>query len=153
MNGCFVVDASVAAKWFLGDEKDVALAGRLLTGARTGDITLHAPAIFRHEVCNLLARACGTYLPPHRQPRLKLEQALFGVYGVFGAPVELEAFTPREAMLALEYAVCYHKAFDDMTYLTLAEKLNCMWVTADEKILRACPPGFPAHRVLPLAAL
>jgi len=104
-------------------------------------------------VCNLLARACGTYVPPHRQPRLKLEQALFGVYGVFGVPVELEPFTPRQAVLALEYAVSFYKGFDDMCYLVLAQKLDCPWVTADEKVLRACPPVFPAHRVLPLAAL
>ena len=111
----YVVDACVAAKWFLPDEPQVDKANWLLGLARRREAILHAPAIFPHELCNALARACGTYVPPRRQPRLKLEQALFGIYGVFGVPVELEAFTPRQATLALEYAVLYHKGFDDMT--------------------------------------
>jgi len=153
MSETFVIDASVAAKWFLGDEEHVAVARRFLTRARRNEITLHAPAIFPHELCNLLARACGTHVGPRREPRLKLEQALFGVYGVFGVPVELEAFTPRQAVTALEHAVTYHKAFDDMTYLALAEKLDCLWVTADEKVLRSSPHSFPGYRVIPLSSL
>ncbi|MGD0090965.1 MAG: hypothetical protein ABSE73_13690 [Planctomycetota bacterium] len=39
MSDRFVIDASVAAKWFLGDEKDVVLARRLLSQARAGEIT------------------------------------------------------------------------------------------------------------------
>jgi predicted nucleic acid-binding protein len=152
MNGDVVVDASVAAKWFLKDEADVPQAEWLFLAAKQGDITLHAPSIFPHELCNLLARACALR-GPRRPSRLKLEQALFAVHGIFGLPVEVGSLAPRGAALALEYAVVYHKAFDDMTYLALAGELDCPWVTADRKILRACPVGFPVERITLLSTL
>ena len=40
-----------------------------------------------------------------------------------------------------------------MCYLALAETLDCVWVTADEKVLRACRAGFPVSRVVLLSSL
>jgi hypothetical protein len=45
-----VVDASVAAKWYLRDETDVEHADLLLTRFTTGELVLVAPEQIRYEI-------------------------------------------------------------------------------------------------------
>jgi predicted nucleic acid-binding protein len=45
-----VVDASVAAKWYLRDETDVEQADLLLTRFTTGELVLVAPEQIRYEI-------------------------------------------------------------------------------------------------------
>jgi predicted nucleic acid-binding protein len=58
----FVIDASVAAKWFLKDsfEDHVELAEEVLIDALAGGVELHAPRLMSYEVCRLLWKACLT---------------------------------------------------------------------------------------------
>ena len=70
MNPAFVLDASVAAKLWLKDEPGGAVATTLLNKAREGRWRLFAPAIFRHEVCNLLSRAARGPVGGTQKPRL-----------------------------------------------------------------------------------
>jgi predicted nucleic acid-binding protein len=55
-----VLDASVAAKWFLRDEQETLIeeADELLLRLLAGDIELYAPRVIYYEVCQLLNRAC-----------------------------------------------------------------------------------------------
>jgi predicted nucleic acid-binding protein len=50
-------------------------------------------------------------------------------------------------------AVTYSKGLYDMTYIRLAQQLDCRWCTADRKLLQALAPGFPTERVLQLSSL
>lgn len=71
----------------------------------------------------------------------------------FQLPIQIADATEEEAVVALELAVKYSKGHYDMTYIRLAEELDCRWCTADRRVLQALAPGFPVQRVLDLASL
>jgi predicted nucleic acid-binding protein len=150
-----VVDANVAGKWFLKDarESDVDLADEILVALLAGDIELHAPRIIRYELSGLLTKACLTRDPHNKTPRVRGDQASAFIREFFRLPIRIRAATEAEAVEALQLAVTYSKGHYDMTYLRLAEKLDCQWCTADAKVLKANRKGFPAHRVRLLSAL
>ena len=148
-----VIDASVAAKWFLRDEKGADLADTILLGLLADEIELHAPQIFYYEVGALLARACGTSDPLTRRRRLEHPQAARSITELFGLPIRVSAPTEQESLRVLELSVAYSKSYYDMTYLHLAEKLDCQWCTADEKILAGSPRHFPSQHVVLLSLL
>ena len=115
-----VIDASVAAKWFLKDpsEADVDLADDILSAFLAGDIELHAPRILSYELCGLLAKACA---PQGRRGarRLSKEKAIAAVQEFFGLPIQISEATMEEGVEALEMAVDYAKRHYDMIYLPL----------------------------------
>ena len=53
----FVLDASVAAKWFLDDEEFIDLARSFLERFLKGEIEFFAPTIIKYEVGHLLTKA------------------------------------------------------------------------------------------------
>ncbi len=53
----YVVDASVASKWFLDDETAVQEATDFLVRLLADEIILHAPSLLRYEFGNILTRA------------------------------------------------------------------------------------------------
>jgi predicted nucleic acid-binding protein len=150
-----VVDATIAAKWFLKDalETDTDLADEILIASLAGDVELYAPRIFSYEVCGLLAKACLTRPRGAGTSRLTKENAVQCVRELFALPIRITDATEEEAVEALELAVDYAKGHYDMTYIRLAEELNCQWCTADRKVLQALAKGFPVARVLELSSL
>jgi len=145
-----IVDASVAAKWFLKDksEADVELAESLLLAFLAGEVELYAPQIFPYEVCGLLARACGG-----GTPRLAKDKSIQCAQEFFRLPIEIDEGSEEEKLGALEMAIDFSKQYYDMTYIWLSEKLNCRWCTADDKVQEAVTSSFPSHRVVPLSNL
>lgn len=150
-----VIDASVAAKWFLQDalEEDAEAADDILVAFLSGDLELHAPRVFTYEVCNVLTRACRWRLPGTSGFRLTKDHALRCAHELFGLSIRVAEATEGEACDALDMAVDYSKTHYDMTYVRLAELLDCQWCTADLKADEAVPPTFPHNRVLHLSAL
>ncbi|MEQ9000527.1 MAG: type II toxin-antitoxin system VapC family toxin [Coleofasciculus sp. B1-GNL1-01] len=148
-----VIDASVAAKWFLKDarESDVDLASDILLACLADDVELYAPQILPYEVCGILARACGQV--KGNPPRLEKTQAVEFAKAFFQIPIQISAAIEDECIAAVEMSVDYAKGSYDMTYIRLAETLNCQWCTADEQIIRTVPSSFPLHRVLLLSTL
>jgi predicted nucleic acid-binding protein len=116
----FVVDASVALKWFV-PEVHTAAATRLLDS----QIDLLAPDLIGPEVGNALWKKV-------RRRELTAREAA-EVLGVFGA-MGLEIY-PSAALLpsALELAVVLDRSVYDGLYLALAFGLGCPLVTADQK--------------------
>lgn len=155
MSERMVIDASVAAKWFLQDamEEDTDLADDILLAFLSDDLELHAPRVFTYEVCSLLKKACQWRLPGTNGFRLTKDQALCCVHELFGLSICHAEATEAEGCEALEMAVDYSKGHYDMTYVRLAERLDCQWCTADEKADQAVPRAFPHNRVLHLEAL
>ncbi len=141
----YVIDASVAAKWFLKDsfEDHVDLAEDVLVDVLGGEIELHAPRLMSYEVSRLLWKACIAHSADRVSKRLDKETALSCVETLFDLPVEFAEATAKEASESVELGVQHQKNFYDMTYLRLAEKLKCRVVTADEKLLRGVSPDFP----------
>lgn len=155
MNERLVIDASVAAKWFLKDalETDIDLADDVLVAFLSGDLELHAPRIFTYEISGLLTRACRHRLPASNGFRLTKDQAVRCTREIFELPIRHAGISVEEATEAIEMALDYSKTHYDMTYVRLANVLDCQWCTADEKVLDAIPKSFPRNRVLLLNAL
>ncbi len=150
-----VIDASVAAKWFLKDEleDDVDQAEYLLQALSEGVVELHAPQIFRYEICGLLTRACLTRHPQGGRTRLGKQDAIDSIHDIFDLPIEIHDITTDECVEALDMAVDYHKTHADIVYVQLARRLDCQWCTADEKFFRVMPADFLSRHVMPLSAL
>ena len=155
MNERMVIDASVAAKWFLHDaiEADTDLADEILVTFLSGELELHAPRIFTYEVCGVLKKACHWRLPGTNRFRLTKEQALRCAHELFGLAIHVAEASEAEGCEALDMAVDYSKGHYDMTYVRLANVLDCQWCTADFKAQEAVPPTFPHNRILQLSAL
>jgi len=152
MSASFVLDASVAAKLWLKDEPGWEVAKALVTQAREDRLRLYAPAIFPHEVCNLLSRAARGPVGGPRTPRLAAAAAKAAAEELLSLPIRIEPFDLAAVRDAMALSLSFGKPFDDMSYLALAEALDIPWITADERILLANPPAFPSHRIFTLAA-
>ena len=143
-----VIDASVAAKWFLRDpsEADTDVADDVLVAILAGEVEAHAPNFFTYEVCSALTKAC-------KMSRLAKETARRCVHELFGLPIQISEANEEEGSEALVMAVDYSKTHYDMVYLRLAQKLDCQWCTGDQKVTMAVPPTYPTNRVLLLSSL
>ena len=137
----FVVDASVAIKWFV-DEPGSEWAVSLL------DHSLAAPDLFGPELANVLWKKV-------RRGELGVDEV-----GLIAAAIEASdiAFHATRGSLGRATAIAClldHPAYDGF-YLDLAERLGAPLVTADarlvDKLHRASDSRF-AELVLPLAAL
>lgn len=150
-----VVDASVVAKWFLRDasESEVDLADRILLSAFSRELELHGPEILPHELCNVLTKACPTRGPEPHFMRMVKSEACDALRDFSALPVTVHSTSDEEKRAAMELAIDHAKGYYDMTYLLLAERLDALWRTAEDKILRALRPTFPAHRVIVLSTL
>ena len=148
-----VIDASVAAKWFLKDEENWERAEKdILASFYAGDVELHAPRALHYEVCSLLAKACGTRRRDYlSRRRLMRNDGLQSGRTIFYISATIEDLAVQRAKAALEWCVDFSKTFKDMTYLNLAEQLECRFCTADDKILTGNPKTFPKERVILLS--
>lgn len=144
-----VVDASVAAKWLLEkDEPDLELAAKLRRACIAGDVELHAPALLSYEVGHLLLSASR-----RKPPRLEEERAVAGIQQLFALPVHIHPPSEEEAVEVMRMAIRFFKSFYDMTYLHLAERLDCKLCTADERAARSSDSRFPSDRIVLLSEL
>lgn len=150
-----VLDASVAAKWFLKDELETHIeeAEELLLRLLAEDIELYAPRVIYYEVCQLLNRACRQPVPSTGASRLSKEKAIQSAQEFLALPIRILDTTQEEYIEALEVAVDSSKGHADMTYIKLAERLGCRWCTGDNRVLNNVSTSFPSHRVLLLSTL
>lgn len=127
MAQAFVVDASVAAKWYLVDEDDRDAALAILDGFTTGDLDLVAPDSFRTEVASAITAATLG-----RQPRLTPDEGRRLIARSLTVSIELVA-TPQLLEPAFTLVHDHGCAFYDALYLALAQRLGLPFVTADRK--------------------
>ena len=131
----FVIDASVAAKWFLPDEPFSALALELLHSATIGATGFIVPDLFFSECGNILWKAA-------RRQRLSAEETLAAIQ-VIG---DLRTLTvPASGLLerTLQIARTYDRTFYDSLYIAVAVQQQTHLVTADEKLANATAAYFP----------
>ncbi len=123
----WVVDASVALKWYFRDEELRSQADSLLGAFALGVATLTAPSFIRYEIANafVVAQRRGRLSSEQLLPRLESFFALDIVY-----PGENEEFFHSAVELTKRVPV----AFYDALYLALAQRLAFNFVTADRQL-------------------
>ena len=120
----FVVDASVAVKWFV-PESHSATARDILSQ----EGALHAPDLFRAEVIGVLCRKVQIKQLTEEEGREALDVFM-------QLPIQ---FHPMADLLvpAFEIALESRQYVNDCVYLMLAAQLNIKMVTADSKFYKA----------------
>jgi predicted nucleic acid-binding protein len=133
----FVLDASVAAKWFLPAEGETLTeeALELLSRYTTGQIRLIVPDPFWAEFANILWKAV-------RQGRWTKDAAETAIAAMKGRNVPT---VPSLALLeaAFAIAITFQRTVYDSLYLALAISSRAQLLTADEELARAVAPPLP----------
>jgi len=126
-NPIYIVDASVALKWYVQrNEPDVTEAFRLLDAYGRGQCLLLAPELLLWEVANALALG-------HRLDKLTVSEALSHLRGL---DLNLKSLQWPTLERAVEIAKAADATVNDAYYLALALESGGTLVTSDEKFLR-----------------
>lgn len=135
----YVLDASVAIKWVL-PEADSSKALALRDDYRLGVHELIAPDIFQVEVAHALTRA-------ERRNILRRGEALKELVLLMQARPQLHPFS---ALLgrAVEISSLTRFGVYDCLYVALAEREQCLIVTADARLIAEFP-----HQAIALTSL
>jgi predicted nucleic acid-binding protein len=141
----YILDASVAAKWYLNDEDFVAEAELYLLRLLAGDIEFHAPILLWYELGHILAKA------QRRSGRSLSATEAQEAYRTFcQLPISCYEQDAQMRQDILAFANQHHRGFYDSSYVCLAIALGCPWLTSERRYGGQLPPGFPVGVVLPL---
>jgi len=120
-----VSDASVVVKWFIQEEySDKAL--KLRDMHVNGEVYLAAPELLPFEVLNALK-----YSGLFSLEELKMAAISLSSYGI-----ELYSLRGELAQKTVEIAVKENITVYDAAYIALAQELNTIFYTADEKLIK-----------------
>lgn len=131
----YVLDASIAFKWYLDDEEHVDDARAILASYVRNEIALLAPEHIRYEVPNALLVAAN-------RQRLDLPTANLAVSNFLATRISTAG---DYAMLtsAFDYATRFKCAFYDALYLVMADRFECPFVHADRRLHNTLAGRFP----------
>lgn len=134
----FVVDASIALKWFF-DEGDRAEARALLISGAS----LLAPTLVQSEVANALWKK-------KRAGAMTVEDA---IHINAQLPPFFQRLFPVEPLLppAIELSFRLDHPIYDCVYLSLAREMDCPFLTADERLARKTVGQTDLPPILPLS--
>jgi predicted nucleic acid-binding protein len=120
----FVVDASVAVKWFIPERNSIE-AIKLLKGGQR----FFAPDIIRPEIGNILWKLYGRRL-------LTRDEALQIILDLLSLPIEI---CSSETLIApaFEIAVSSGRTVYDSLYIALAVEKNAVVITDDNRLVNA----------------
>ena len=130
-----VIDANILIAYALADEPLHAQANLILSAWQVTEENLTAPRLFRSEITAVVRKAVYQQRITPDQGRIMLSQLLL-------YPVE---FYEDDDLLkeAYELAVRFNRprAYDSQ-YMALAERLNCEFWTADERLVNSTQGQF-----------
>jgi predicted nucleic acid-binding protein len=135
----WILDASVAAKWFLppGDETLVEEALSILTEFGSGRCRLMVPDLFWAEMSNILWKAARTGRITRRIAQEATDELL---------ALNLETRTSKAlAGDALRLALAYDRPVCDSIYVALSVITARPLLTADERLVNALGHKFPVR--------
>lgn len=119
----WLVDASVALKWFLPAERE---PDADLARAALGRLTMRTTDLAVYEVAHVLTTHSGW-------DAARIEEALTLLTEICGTPVELLAPDRR---LAAELALAHGLTFYDASYAAIASRLGRRVLSADSDLLK-----------------
>jgi predicted nucleic acid-binding protein len=134
----YVVDASVAIKWFVEDEDRIEQSRTVLTAFGSGLVRLLAPEHLILEVANAIQSAVQS----RRLTAQDGEEALSYLLSL-----NIPLVSGRELIVAgYRIASRYECVFYDALYLALADAVRCPLLHADRKLQASVAGRFPlAH--------
>lgn len=131
-----VIDASVVIKWVRDGEEFQESALRILNNHVDRREEIVAPDLLLYEVINaLITKARTSWSVIHKSLDIIIQ-----------AHIMLYHPSEDDVVLASKLALKYKTTLYDMLYVVTAERFDTIFVTADEKFLRAT--GFPHVRLL-----
>ena len=139
----YVVDSSVAVKWFASEGgAEQTKADQLLDALGQGQCTLKAPELLLFEVANAL-------MISHRYSNTKVMDSLAFLRRL---KVEVESLNWRTFARAVEIASICAATIYDSYFLAMAIETDSVLITADEVFLRKARhwPGMISLRLLQL---
>ena len=139
----YIVDASVAVKWFVPEVGHERAAG-LLNGVREGNLELSAPDLMVLEFGSAMASKVGAGL-------LSVNEATERLFGLTVMPVTLSSAVPL-APMALEIAAQSGITFYDSVYVAAARRTRASLITADMELVRCARRKGLGDLVIPLSA-
>lgn len=139
MNVC-VLDASVAAKWFLPSSKErfVPEALRLRHAYEEGRLRLIVPELFWTEIGNILWKAV-------RVGRMQEDIARQSLAGISSESGFITLSTQGILKETWSISTRHDRNFYDATYVALAVARGVPLVTADERLVNATAAYFPVR--------
>lgn len=123
----FVLDASVALRWFLDDELDREYSLGILASLSERRATV--PMLWFYEVGNGLVMA-------HRRKRITLEQIDGFLMRLKTLPIDVASEVPREILELPTLALTHGLTSYDAAYLATASRLNLPLATTDHGLRR-----------------
>ncbi len=129
-----IVDASVAAKWYLTDEEFADQAIALLTQFAAGAAVLFAPGHIRYEVPATIYKAAHG-----RTPRIDKGEALRHAERFLQLDLTI-VDSSALLLLAFDLSDQYGCAFYDGVYIALSQSYQIPFITADAKLYRLIKP-------------
>ena len=136
LTGAWVVDASVAAKWYLRDEQFISPSLALLRSHQEGAAVLTAPHFIRYEVTRSLLRAGEEARISEEDARRQLEHFL-------GLRIHMEEDPDSRLLAAHALSRNLGVSFYDALYVALAQELGFRFVTADAELYHRARRDLP----------
>lgn len=129
-----VVDSSVVIKWFVTEPLSEQ-ARRVLQEYEAGEVTLFAPDLLAAEIGNIVWKK-------YRLQGLAKTDA----EQIIAAFRDLEITLISSAELlekAFQIAMAHERTVYDSLYIALSEREQCVFITADERLVNAVNKTFP----------
>jgi len=124
----WLVDASIAVKWFLPVERE---PDGQLARAAIGRLAMRTTALAMHEVGNVLTLHSGWSAD-------RIAAALDLLGEICGDPIELR---PEDHRVATELALAHELTFYDASYVAIARRTDRRLISADKDLIS---PGLAA---------
>jgi|SRR3972149_8937878 len=135
----WVIDASVATKWYLRDEDLLSQADHALDSVVAAGST--APHIIRHEVANSLSAACRS----GRISRADMQESLAHfLRSSLGTQPDPDSVIEQAAGITTDLSIYLL----DAIYIAFAQQIGFEFVTADRKLYDVVTDSLPLVRWL-----
>ena len=120
-----VLDASIILK-LIFKENDTPLALKLMENHITGEEKISAPELLYYELANVLAT----------KVLISVKNASSALAEIFNLEIETFTLGIEEFLTSIGVSHKYTISVYDASYVVLAERLNCDFITADVKLFR-----------------
>lgn len=120
-----VSDASIILK-FIFEEQDTPLALQLRENHITGEEKISAPELLYYELANVLTT----------KVLISAKNASSALAEIFNLEIETFTLGVEEFLSSISISRKYKISVYDASYVILAERLNCDFITADVQLFR-----------------